>query len=50
MEWLKPFMTERKYRKGDIVCKKDDTADENVPDRHGNFRVTEIGIELRRGA
>jgi hypothetical protein len=28
MEWLKPFMTERKYRKGDIVCKKDDPADE----------------------
>ncbi len=27
-EWLKPFMTERKYRKGDIVCKKDDPADE----------------------
>src|ERR1700686_3919737 len=28
MEWLKPFMTERKCRKGDIVCKKDDPADE----------------------
>jgi len=27
-EWLKPFMTERKYRKGRRVCKKDDTADE----------------------
>src|SRR6201990_606003 len=24
MEWLKPFMTERKYRKGDILFKKDD--------------------------
>src|ERR1700675_3500964 len=28
MEWLKPFMTERKYRKGDIVCKKDDPPEE----------------------
>src|SRR5476649_169468 len=23
MEWLKPFMTERKYRKGDVLFKKD---------------------------
>src|SRR6202040_273828 len=28
MEWLKPFMSERKYRKGDVVFKKDDTANE----------------------
>src|SRR5437868_13470428 len=27
MEWLKPFMTERKYRKGDVLVKKVDTAD-----------------------
>src|SRR3977135_1646567 len=26
MEWLKPFMTERKYRKGDILMKKDEGA------------------------
>src|SRR3984957_6207682 len=28
MEWLKPFMTERKYRKGDVLFKKDDKAEE----------------------
>src|SRR5260221_11824390 len=28
MEWLKPFMTERKYRKGNILFKKDDAAHE----------------------
>src|SRR5881394_4155367 len=28
MEWLKPFMTERKYRKGNILMKKGDAADE----------------------
>src|ERR1700724_4691778 len=28
MEWLKPFMTERKYRKGDILMKKGDAANE----------------------
>src|ERR1700682_4082846 len=42
MEWLKPFMTERKYRKGDIVCKKDDTADEMLLTVTGKFLVTEI--------
>src|SRR6202047_514045 len=28
MEWLKPFMTERKYRKGAVLFKKDDAAHE----------------------
>jgi hypothetical protein len=49
MEWLKPFMTERKYRKGDVVCKKDDLADEMFLTVTGNFRVTEIGVELPPG-
>src|ERR1700726_2868002 len=26
MEWLKPFMSERKYRKGSVLFKKDDPA------------------------
>src|SRR6201990_1555883 len=26
LEWLKPFMTERKYRKGDVLFRKDDAA------------------------
>jgi Cyclic nucleotide-binding domain len=49
MEWLKPFMTERKYRKGDIVCKKDDPADEMFLTVTGNFLVTEIDVELPPG-
>jgi hypothetical protein len=49
MEWLKPFMTERKFRKGDIVCKKDDPADEMFLTVTGNFLVTEIGVELPPG-
>src|SRR6476469_3387614 len=28
MEWLKPFMSERKYKKGDVLFKKDDVANE----------------------
>ena len=49
MEWLKPFMTERKYRKGDVLFKKDDTADEMFLTVTGKFLVTEIKVELPPG-
>jgi hypothetical protein len=49
MEWLKPFMTERKYRKGDILFKKGDVADEMLLTLTGKFLVTEIGVELPPG-
>jgi hypothetical protein len=49
MEWLKPFMTERKYRKGDILFKKGDPANEMFLTLTGNFLVTEIGIGLPPG-
>src|ERR1700710_2626151 len=49
MEWLKPFMTERKYRKGDVLFKKDDAADEMLLTVTGTFLVKEIGVELPPG-
>jgi ABC-type multidrug transport system fused ATPase/permease subunit len=49
MEWLKPFMTERKYRKGDILCRKDDAAKEMFLTVTGGFLVTEIGVALPPG-
>jgi hypothetical protein len=49
MEWLKPFMTERKYRKGDILFKKGDAADEMLLTVTGKFLVTEIGVALPPG-
>jgi hypothetical protein len=49
MEWLKPFMTERKYRKGDVVCRKDDAANEMFLTVTGRFLVTEIGVALPPG-
>jgi hypothetical protein len=49
MEWLKPFMTERKYRKGDILFKKDDAAHEMLLTVTGKFLVKEIGVELPPG-
>jgi hypothetical protein len=49
MEWLKPFMTDRKYRKGDILFKKDDVAKEMLLTVTGKFLVKEIGVELPPG-
>jgi Cyclic nucleotide-binding domain len=49
MEWLKPFMTERKYRKGDVLFKKDDPANEMLLTVTGKFLVKEISVELPPG-
>jgi hypothetical protein len=49
MEWLKPFMTERKYRQGDRLFKKDDIANEMFLTVTGKFLVSEIGVELPPG-
>jgi hypothetical protein len=45
MEWLKPFMTERRYRRGDILYKKGDAAAEMSLTVTGRFLVKEIGVE-----
>ena len=49
MEWLKPFMTERKYRKGDMLFKKGDPAKEMLLTVTGKFLVKEINVELPPG-
>ena len=49
MEWLKPFMSERKYRRGDILFRKDDRANEMFLTVTGKFRVIEIGVKLLPG-
>jgi CRP-like cAMP-binding protein len=49
MEWLKPFMTERRYRRGDTLFMKDDAATEMFLTVTGKFLVTEIGVELPPG-
>jgi len=49
MEWLKPFMIERRYRRGDILFKKDDAANEMLLTVTGKFLVKEIGVELLPG-
>jgi CRP-like cAMP-binding protein len=42
-------MTERKYRKGDILMKKGDAAHEMLLTVTGRFRVIEINVELPPG-
>jgi len=49
MEWLKPFMTDRKYRKGDILFRKNDPAGEMLLTVTGKFLVKEIGVGLPPG-
>ncbi len=50
MEWLKPFMTQRKYRQGDVLCKKGDVANEMFLTGSGKLLVTELAIELPPGS
>jgi hypothetical protein len=49
MDWLKPFMGRRNYRKGDVLFRKGQLADEMFLTVTGKFLVTEIGIELPPG-
>lgn len=49
MDWLRPFMSPRKYRKGDVLFHKGDTAKEMFLTVTGKFLVTEINVELPPG-
>ena len=49
MDWLRPFMNPRKYRKGDVLFHKGDAAKEMFLTVTGKFLVTEIGVELPPG-
>ena len=49
MDWLRPFMTPRKYKKGDVLFQKGDVAKEMFFTVSGKFLVKEIGVELPPG-
>ena len=49
MDWLRPYMKKRKYRKGDILFRKGDPADEMFLVGKGKFRVLELDHELQPG-
>ncbi|HWL31227.1 MAG TPA: cyclic nucleotide-binding domain-containing protein [Xanthobacteraceae bacterium] len=49
MDWLRPYMTPRKYKKGEVLFRKGDVANEMFLIVTGNFLVKEIGVELPPG-
>lgn len=49
MDWLRPFMSPRKYRKGEVLFHKGDVAKEMFLTVTGRFLVAEIDIELPPG-
>jgi hypothetical protein len=49
MDWLKPFMTKRNFRAGDVLFRKGDRADAMYYTVTGKFLVKEIGLELPPG-
>jgi hypothetical protein len=49
MDWLKPFMNRRHYRRGDVLFRKGQLAKEMYLTVTGKFLVTEIGVELPPG-
>jgi len=49
IDWLKPFMARRSFRKGDIVFRKGDVADAMYYSVSGRYRLSEMGIDLPIG-
>src|ERR1700754_5204756 len=50
LEWLKPFMTERKCAAGEVLFYKDEKAESMFYIASGRYRLVESGIELPVGA
>jgi cyclic nucleotide-binding protein len=49
MDWLKPFMIQRTYHKGDVLFRKGEPASELFFTVTGRLLVTELGIEIPAG-
>ena len=49
MNWLQPFMKRRRYRKGDILFRKGDVADQMFLVERGKYVVSELNIPLQPG-
>jgi hypothetical protein len=49
LDWLKPFMSERHFRKGDLLFAKGETASEMFYTMTGRFVLVELGIEIAPG-
>ncbi len=49
MDWLKPFMHKRAYKKGDRLFQKGDHAEEMFYIVTGSCRITELGVQIKPG-
>jgi cyclic nucleotide-binding protein len=49
MDWLKPFMSKRRYEAGAILFRRGDRAEEMFYTVSGRFRLVESGIEIGPG-
>jgi CRP-like cAMP-binding protein len=49
MDWLRPYMSPRKFRKGEVLFHKGDVANEMLLTVTGRFLVVEINIEIPPG-
>jgi CRP-like cAMP-binding protein len=49
MEWLKPFMTKKNFKAGDVLFHKGDVANAMYYTVTGKFLVKELGVELPPG-
>lgn len=49
MDWLEPFMTKRRFRKGAVLFHKGDPAEEMFLTVKGKYLVQELGIEVLPG-
>jgi class 3 adenylate cyclase len=49
IDWLKPFMTPRKYQKDEVVFRKGDIAKELFLTETGRFLVVDMDVELPPG-
>jgi CRP/FNR family transcriptional regulator, cyclic AMP receptor protein len=49
MDWLKPFMTSRRCRTGEVLFRKGDVAGEMLYTVSGRFRLIESGVDVPAG-
>ena len=49
LDWLKPFMSDRHFRKGDLLFAKGEAADEMFYTMTGRYVLVELGIEIAPG-
>lgn len=50
MDWLRPFMSTRRYHAGDVLFRRGDPASEMLYTVTGQYRVSELGTTIAPGS